>query len=93
MAKAVKSSTRKNKAVDKRSKSFSLASAGVTNIDAFAALMMAVSEDAIMAKLSPPAANAACNAAGKAIKAVELKYKYGTPGARGKRVLNLVLAK
>lgn len=41
--------------------------------------MSAIMSDLIESNLTPAVANATCNAAGKMLKMVELKHKYGTP--------------
>jgi hypothetical protein len=65
---------------------------GVHTSHDFAGFMSALMSDVIDGKVSPQVGNAACNAGGKLLKAVEMQYKYARPGAKpalGARTLAL----
>jgi hypothetical protein len=57
-------------------RSLSISKGGITTAEDFASLMSSVMSDVIDGRLSPPVANAVCNAGGKLIKIVEMQYKY-----------------
>jgi hypothetical protein len=71
-------------------RSLALAGKGISTGVEFCELMSALMSDVIEGSLSPGVANAAVNAGGKLLKAVELQIKFGAPGKDGRRVLNLV---
>jgi hypothetical protein len=53
-------------------------------------MMSAMMSDLIEGKISPGVGNAACNAGGKLLKAVELTIKYGQKGpGTGEKTLQL----
>ena len=54
--------------------------------------MSALMSDLIEGRVTPGVGNAACNAAGKLLKVVELQLRYGTPQASGQKVLQLAMA-
>lgn len=58
-------------------RSHSISARGVKTGEDFANLMSALMSDIIEGRISPIAANAACNAGGKLLKVVEMQYKYG----------------
>lgn len=60
-----------------KAKSIAIASAGVKTAGDFANLMSALMSDLIEGKLTPAVGNAACNAAGKLLKIVEMNQRYG----------------
>ena len=64
-------------------RSLAIASRGVRTGEDFASLMSALMSDVLDGRTSPAVANAACNAGGKLLKAVEMSYKYGHE--KGKR--------
>lgn len=70
-------STAKRQTTERDSASLALARQGIDTLPEFTDLFCAVMCDVIEHKLPPPVANAACNAAGKVLKAVELQLKYG----------------
>lgn len=57
-------------------KSIAVAQKGVSTGEDFAALMSALMSDVIEGTISPDVAHAACNAGGKLLKVVEMKYRY-----------------
>lgn len=52
--------------------------------------MSAIMSDVIEGSLTPSTANAAVNAGGKMLKAIELQLKYGKQDASGKKKLDLI---
>lgn len=64
-------------ALQPKAKSIAIASAGVKTAGDFANLMSALMSDLIEGKLTPAVGNAACNAAGKLLKIVEMNQRYG----------------
>lgn len=66
-----------NADADFKPRSLALAASGVETCSDLAKMMLAVMVDVIEERLTPALANASCNAAGKALKAVELRHKYG----------------
>jgi hypothetical protein len=70
-------------------RSLSIATEGVKTGRDFARLMSAVMSDLIEGKITPAVGNAACNAGGKLLKAVEMQMKYGTKTDGGEPVLRL----
>ncbi len=60
-----------------KAKSIAIASEGVKTAGDFANLMSALMSDLIEGKLTPAVGNAACNAAGKLLKIVEMNQRYG----------------
>jgi len=72
------------KETPKEPRSLSISKGGVGTAGDFAAMMSAVMSDVIEGTLSPPVANAVCNAGGKLLKVVEMQYKYaGKPTPNG----------
>jgi len=65
---------------------------GVRTGEDFAGLMSALMSDLIAGRVTPQVGNAVCNAGGKLLKVVEMKYKYGTPPEGTQRKKDLVLA-
>lgn len=90
MAKEKQSITPEAEKASKKPRSFPIAERGITNTRQFAELMSALMTDLICGAIAPEVGNAACNASGKLLKAVELQYKYGKQEADGERVLELV---
>ena len=77
-------------ATKQQPRSLDIASRGIKTDRDFADLMSAVISDLIDGSLTPAIGNATCNAGGKLLKIVELKYKYGTQGkAKNEKVLIL----
>jgi hypothetical protein len=63
-------------------RSLGISKGGIATAEDFASLMSSVMSDVIDGRLSPPVANAVCNAGGKLLKVVEMQYKYaGKPSA------------
>ncbi len=54
--------------------------------------MSALISDLTLGRIAPNVANAACNAAGKLLRVVELEHRFGNPKGRGGAVAALVLA-
>ena len=52
--------------------------------------MSALMSDVLEERVAPLMANAAVNAGGKMLKAIELQYRFGVPGQDGVRVLDMV---
>ncbi len=73
-----KKATRKSKAITRKPRAFVIASAGIASSMDFANLMSALMSDIIEGRVTPSTGNAACNAAGKLLKIVEMQYKFGT---------------
>jgi len=86
--KNVRNSTQHNQPTSPQS--LKLATAGVKTGGDFAGLMSALMSDVIEGSISPGVANAAVNAGGKLLKAVELTIKFGQAQKNGDRVLRLV---
>ena len=63
----------------RRPRSLDLAAKGIQTDKDFAKFMSSLMSDIIEGTVTPGVGNAACNAGGKLLKIVELKYKYGTP--------------
>lgn len=63
-------------------KSRELARNGVATGAEFSDLMSALMSDLLQEKVTPGVANAVCNAGGKMLRLVELRYKYGRPSQR-----------
>jgi hypothetical protein len=74
---------------DESSTSFRLAQKGVRTSREFAAVASALMCDAITNMVPPQRVNAACNAAGKLLKVVEMELKYGKKVANGTAPLML----
>ena len=53
--------------------------------------MSALMSDLIEGNVKETVGNAACNAAGKLLKVVEMQMKYGTNSPDGTKVLNLAM--
>ncbi len=51
--------------------------------------MASLMADLLEGRITPATGNACCNAGGKLLKAVEMKYKYGMQSPNGERVLAL----
>lgn len=76
MAKAERNPTKARAAPTQEPRSLSISKDGVSTAEDFAGLMSSVMCDVIDGRLSPPVANAVCNAGGKLLKVVEMQYKY-----------------
>jgi hypothetical protein len=74
------------------SESFRLARKGVRTSREFAAVASALMCDAIINKVPPQRVTAACNAAGKLLKVVEMELKHGKRIANGTAPLMLTSA-
>lgn len=72
-------------------RSLEIAQRGIKTDSDFANMMSALMSDLIEGKVTPSVGNATCNAGGKLLKVVELKYKYGTEG-KGQGAKTLLLA-
>lgn len=68
-----------------------IAQKGITTGHDFANFMSALMSDLISGAVAPNVGNAACNAGGKLLKAVEMQMKYGTNNDKGQKVLTLAL--
>ena len=82
----------KEGAVVKRGRPCSLvvAARGIRTGNDFADLMSALMQDVVGDRISAATCNAACNAAGKLLRVVELQLRYGTSsGEKGERTLRL----
>lgn len=64
-------------------RSLGIAKAGIRTGSDFANFMSALMSDLISGAVAPNIGNAACNAGGKLLKAVEMQHKYGTPDPQG----------
>jgi len=53
---------------------------GIKTGDDFANYMSSLMSDLVEGRITPNIGNAACNAGGKLLKVVEMKYKYGVEG-------------
>lgn len=71
-------------------RSLAIARNGIKTGGHFAGLMSALMSDVIEGSISPGVANAAVNAGGKLLKAVELTIKFGQAQQNGDRILRLV---
>lgn len=80
-----------NAAVAQRQKSGTqeIADRGVNTGEQLASLMSALMSDLISGRITPGVGNAACNAAGKLLKIVEMQYKYGHQNGGTNPSLNL----
>lgn len=65
------------------STSVALAGKGIQTIGDFAGVMGALVTDVLVGSVEPRVANAAINAGGKMMKAVELQLKYGPKSSNG----------
>ena len=63
------------------SQSLALGRNGVHTAQDFANVMSALMSDVLAGTIAPDVANAACNAGGKLLKAVEMQFKYGQKNA------------
>jgi hypothetical protein len=70
----------------------SVAARGISTGHDFANFMSALMSDLIEGRVTPAIGNAACNAAGKLLKVVELQFRYGTQVPGGQKVLQLAMA-
>jgi hypothetical protein len=68
-----------------------IAARGITTGHDFANFMSALMSDLISGTVAPNVGNAACNAGGKLLKAVEMQMRHGTANAQGQKVLTLAL--
>lgn len=91
MAKKSNKNNAANKAISKESRSMGIAQKGITTGHDFANFMSALMSDLISGAVAPNVGNAACNAGGKLLKAVEMQMKYGTNNEKGQKVLTLAL--
>jgi hypothetical protein len=66
-----------------------IAERGVRNSGDFRDLMSSMMSDVIRGALTPDVTNAACNAAGKLLKMVELEYKFLTSPERQPRRMSV----
>lgn len=73
------------KVTEESPRSLEFAKRGIRTGSDFASTMSALMSDLLQGSVSPEVANSVCNAGGKLLKVVEMKYKYGTKGARGER--------
>jgi hypothetical protein len=62
------------------SRAIAIAKAGVRTGEECAQLMSALVSAVVEGTMTPQVVNAACNAAGKLLKVVEMQYKYGSRG-------------
>ena len=88
MARASKSKDHGDKSareVSRPARSLAIASEGVANDRQFAQLMSAIMSDLIDGSIDPKTSNAVCNAAGKLLKVVEMRHRYGKPGGELER--------
>lgn len=77
-------------AANPKSRSLAIAASGVRTSREFARLMSALMSDVIEGAVTPATANAAVNAGGKLLKAVELQLRYGRAnGEGGDKILDL----
>ena len=76
MAKEKRNTTEATAATAQEPRSLGISKGGVSTAEDFALLMSSVMSDVIDGRLSPPVANAVCNAGGKLLKVVEMQYKY-----------------
>jgi hypothetical protein len=67
--------------VEREPRSAAMAARGIETGTDFAGLMSALMTDVLGGKVSPMVCNAACNAAGKLLKVVEMQHRYGTPSS------------
>lgn len=82
--------TKKAEIVKGPPRSLAFASKGIRTSQDFANMMSALMSDLIEGNIPPSVGNAACNAGGKMLKAVELQMKYGTQSNNGsKKTLEL----
>ena len=63
----------------KAARSVAIARRGIQTGQDFANYMSALMADVVEGKITPQVANAGCNAGGKLLKIVEMRYKYGQP--------------
>lgn len=70
-------------------RSLAISSRGVKTGEDFANLMSAMMSDVIDGRINPAVANAACNAGGKLLKAVEMQYRYGKQSEQREPTLTL----
>lgn len=61
----------------KQPRSLNIAARGIVTADDMAQLMSALMSDLIEGRISPMVGNATCNASGKLLKVVEMRFKYG----------------
>ena len=86
------SKTDRGKAAAERPRSLDIAATGITTGQDFANFMSALMSDLISGAVAPNIGNAACNAGGKLLKAVEMQHKYGTMNQDGTgKVLKLAM--
>jgi hypothetical protein len=71
-------------------RSIEIAARGISTASDFSQLMSALMSDVIEGLMTPSVSNAAVNAGGKLLKAVEMQIKYGTKNGTG--VSDLVLS-
>ena len=89
-AKAGQTTTRESPTIPRSAK---ISAEGVTTGQDFARLMSALMSDVIEGRISPIAANAACNAGGKLLKVVEMQYKYASAAKPGQPAFILAPSK
>lgn len=88
--KGSKSTSEEQTGAGKEPRSLKIAEKGIKTGHDFANLMSALMTDLISGRITPATGNAACNAGGKLLKAVEMQHKYGTQaGNTGKKTLTL----
>ena len=91
MYKTGKKNTQGNKGPAAKARSMAIAAKGITTGYDFANFMSALMSDLISGKIAPQVGNAACNAGGKLLKAVEMQMRHGTANDKGQKVLTLAL--
>ena len=74
--KAKQGDSEASEVLTKEPRSLGISKDGIATAEDFASLMSSVMSDVIDGRLSPPVANAVCNAGGKLLKVVEMQYKY-----------------
>ena len=86
-----KGTTRKNTKGIERPTSSQVATRGISTGEDFCSFMSALMSDLIEGRVAPNIGNAACNAAGKMLRVVELQMRYGTQTDDGTKVLRLAM--
>jgi len=88
-----KTSAKRNSQDDgeRQPRSLKFATNGIKTDHDFANLMAGLMSDLIEGRISPSVGNATCNAGGKLLKVVEMRYRYGVAGPGNLKTLTLTL--
>lgn len=87
-----KDNTKTSEKIVQSPRCLGIAAKGIKTDADFANMMSALMSDIVEGRVTPSVGNATCNAGGKLLKVVEMRYKYGTDaGGQGPKILKLAV--